>query len=241
MPRTHYTAADLERLSCNVKDVQTIITFRNEQLLNLFINEMQGQISDGMWENSRHTDWLWKHVIYRLGDETKVQVLSSWNIGKKSYPLAKELWDCVGYRMWGEQDETTAGYRTEKEVREAWRELNLAIYNATELPREDEIRKLKNEAYISHQNTVRELSHQAEAEKANVLGGENRYYAYLDEENHKGAMFVDCKVVNNEKGGYYYFVVNKCFKVEAGKLAEAFDEIRDLYFNSKNFKLLSVY
>lgn len=236
MPRTHYTAADLERLSCNVKDVETIFTFRNEQLLNLFLNEMQGQISDGMWENSRHTDWLWKNVIYRLGQETKVEVFNSWNIGRKSYPLVKELWDVIGYRLYGEQDETTAGYQTEREARAAWRELNLAIYNVTILPKDDLWRTKKSEADDIHRKAVQSLRNRSSKERMDVVG--NEYGGiYLDQENRKDYVSISTTVRETE----YWFIINKAFRVEMGHLAEGLEELRNMYRNTKSVRIISAY
>ena len=238
MPRTHYTAADLERISCKVKDAETIFTFRNEQLLNLFINEMQGQISDGMWENSRHTDWLWKNVLYRLGEETKVEVFNSWHIGKKSYPLCKELWDVVGYRLYGDQDETTAGYQTEKEVRAAWKELNTAIYNASAIKDDDPRVKERRDAYRAHQNLVNDLETRGREERKKACGGGDYCYGtYLDQENKKDYVSIDLKIWN----GTYYFVIDQVFRAEAGHLEEALDEIRDIAKNAKTVKLLTRY
>ena len=236
MPRTHYTAADLERLSCNVKDVETIITFRNEQLLNLWENEMSGQISDGMWENSNHTDWLWKNVIIRLGQETKVEVFSCWHIGRKSFGMPAELWEVIGDRLYGEGDETTAGYKTEREVRSAWREIAIAIANAKELPMDDLWRQKKNKAYKEYQEKVANLSHQAEAEKKAVVGN-NYGGVYLDEENQKGYFYIDAKIFN----GTYYFIMNSVFRVEAGHLAEAVEELREMARNAKSLKIQGKY
>lgn len=236
MSRTHYTAADLERLSCNVKDVDTIITFRNEQLLNLWINEMSGQISDGMWENSNKTEWLWKNIIYRLGPETKVEVFSSYRIGRRSFPMVKELWDVIGDRLYGEHDETTAGYQTEKEVRAAWKELNLAIYNVKELPRDDEWRTKRTKADSEFRSMVGNLRKQAQEEREKVTGN-NYGGVYLDPETRKTYMPIETVVWNET----YYFRINKAFKVPAGKLAEGLEEIRELSKKFQNFEIVSVY
>ena len=64
-------------------ELHTIITFRNQQLLDLWVNEMSGQISDGMWENSSNTEWLWRNVLLRLGEETKVESIAP--IGRRSF------------------------------------------------------------------------------------------------------------------------------------------------------------
>jgi hypothetical protein len=111
----------------NKGDVRTIITFRTQQLYDLWVNEFSGQISDGMWENSNKTEWLWQNVWVRLGNETKVEVRSIWRIGRKSFGMTKDLWDVIGDRIIEEN-----GFANEKEARAAWREIATAIYNAAE-------------------------------------------------------------------------------------------------------------
>lgn len=118
--------------------VRTIITFRNQQLLDLWENEMSGQISDGMWENSSHTNWLWENTWLRLGNETKVEVYSSYGIGRRSFGMTKELWDCVGDRI-----PIESGFKDEKEAKAAWREIATAIYNAKE---SEEVRNFARDA-----------------------------------------------------------------------------------------------
>lgn len=118
-------------------DIRTIITFRTQQLYDLWVNEMSGQISDGMWENARHTDWLWRNVLVTLGDETKVEVASAWGIGRRSFGMTKDLWDVIGDRIMDEN-----GFATEKEAKAAWREIAQAIYSATATPAAQSIREL---------------------------------------------------------------------------------------------------
>ena len=109
-----------------------IWTFRTQELMDLWINEMQGQISDGMWENSRGTEWLWQGAdIYTLGKETKLTLLGQSAYGlcdykqpKMSYPLGKELIDVIGDRAMEEN-----GFSDLRQLKEAWRELNEAIKN----------------------------------------------------------------------------------------------------------------
>ena len=109
-----------------------IWTFRTQELMDLWINEMQGQISDGMWENSRGTEWLWQGAdIYTLGKETKLILLGQSAYGlcdfkqpRMSYPLGKELIEVVGDRAMEE-----SGFSDLRQLKEAWRELNEAIKN----------------------------------------------------------------------------------------------------------------
>ena len=110
----------------NKKNIQTVITFRTQQLLDLWENEFKGQISDGIWENSRRTDWLWNGNVYvQLGEETKVETTSLWRIGRKSFGMTKDLWDIIGDRIISEN-----GFKDEKEAKKAWREIAMAIFNA---------------------------------------------------------------------------------------------------------------
>ena len=107
-------------------NVQTVITFRTQQLLDLWLNEFEGQISDGEWENCRKTDWLWNNKVWlQLGDKTKVEVRYNWMIGRKRFGMVQELWDAVGNRIIGEN-----GFVDEKEAKKAWREIAVAIYEA---------------------------------------------------------------------------------------------------------------
>lgn len=106
-------------------EVETIITFRTQQLMDLWYNEIQGQISDGMWENSRNTDWIWRHVWVKLGEETKVES-KSWHIGRKNFFLTKELEEIIGERATEE-----AGFDSMKSMREGWKEIATAIRNVS--------------------------------------------------------------------------------------------------------------
>lgn len=112
----------------------TVITFRTQRLLDLFKKEMQGQISDGMWENCRNTDWLWRNVACVLGNETRVVVSYGFVIGKKNFMINSTLWDCIGERILKELE-----YSSKKEVYADWREIAEAIHNAREM--NDEERK----------------------------------------------------------------------------------------------------
>ena len=107
----------------NKTEIQTIITFRNQQLLDLWVNEMSGQISDGMWENSRNTEWLWRNVLLRGGKETKVETIAP--VGRRSFGMSSELWSAIGDRILDEN-----GFETEKEAKKAWAEIAAAIRNA---------------------------------------------------------------------------------------------------------------
>ena len=116
----------------STKCFNTVIVFRTQQLMDLWVNEMQGQISDGMWENCRKTDWLWRNEAHILGEKTEVKVVYSWQVGKKNYPLTKQLWECVGERILEEN-----GFADKKEATKAWKEILEAIQNATVMTEED--------------------------------------------------------------------------------------------------------
>ena len=131
----------------NKTELHTIITFRNQQLLDLWVNEMSGQISDGMWENSRNTEWLWRNVLLRLGEETKVESIAP--VGRRSFGMSPELWSCVGDRILDEN-----GFETEKDAKKAWAEIAAAIrnaeysrevYNVIEEAKEERDRKVKEQ------------------------------------------------------------------------------------------------
>ena len=128
---THVNQTDINN---STKGFNTVITFRTQRLLDLFKKEMQGQISDGMWENCRNTDWLWRNVACVLGDETRVVVSYKFLIGKKNFMIGSTLWDCIGERILRELE-----YSSKKEVYADWREIAEAICNAREM--NDEERK----------------------------------------------------------------------------------------------------
>ena len=128
---THANQTDINN---STSRFNTVITFRTQRLLDLFRKEMQGQISDGMWENSRNTDWLWRNVACVLGNETRVVVSYSFVIGKKNFMINSSLWDCIGERILKELE-----YSSKKEVYADWREIAEAIRNAREM--NDEERK----------------------------------------------------------------------------------------------------
>ena len=128
---THVNQTDINNAT---RGFNTVIVFRTQRLLDLFKKEMQGQISDGMWENSRNTDWLWRNVACVLGDETRVVVSYRFLIGKKDFMIGSTLWDCIGERILKELE-----YSSKKEVYADWREIAEAIRNAREM--NDEERK----------------------------------------------------------------------------------------------------
>lgn len=129
---THVNQTDINN---STKGFNTVIVFRTQRLLDLFKKEMQGQISDGMWENCRNTDWLWRNVACVLGDETRVIVAYKFLIGKKNFMINSSLWDCIGERILRELE-----YSSKKEVYADWREIAEAICNAREM--NDEERKI---------------------------------------------------------------------------------------------------
>ena len=128
---THANQTDINN---STSRFNTVIVFRTQRLLDLFKKVMLGQISDGMWENSRNTNWLWRNVACVLGDETRVVVSYSFVIGKKNFMINSTLWDCIGERILRELE-----YSSKKEVYADWREIAEAIRNAREM--NDEERK----------------------------------------------------------------------------------------------------
>lgn len=128
---THANQTDINN---STSGFNTVIVFRTQRLLDLFKKVMQGQISDGMWENSRDTDWLWRNVACVLGNETRVVVSYRFLIGKKNFMIDSTLWDCIGERILKELE-----YSSKKEVYADWREIAEAIRNAREM--NDEERK----------------------------------------------------------------------------------------------------
>lgn len=111
-----------------------IWSFRTQEQMDLWINEMQGQISDGMWENSNGTDWLWKgYDIFTVNPEkpTSLVCLGSWGWQRRrtSFGMSKDLIDCIEERIY-----TRNGfeYGDIRSLKAAWKEIQEAIKNATE-------------------------------------------------------------------------------------------------------------
>lgn len=119
-----------------ISRAEVILTFANQKLLNLWENEISGQISDGMWENSRNIDWLWKNSATRLGDTTKVEVTNQYIVGKKSFPLSGELKSIIGERA-----TEKSGFKDMKEMSQAWAEISNAISNVSENKEQRQVRE----------------------------------------------------------------------------------------------------
>ena len=103
--------------------------------MDLFINSMRGQISDGQWKNSRNTVWLWGGAdIFRLGDKTELKYGGYCWSKKTGYPLTKDLIDCISERIYTENGFT---YGDVKALRAAWKEVAEAIKNWKDMSREE--------------------------------------------------------------------------------------------------------
>lgn len=91
----------------NKKNVGTII-FHNAAQLALFTNELDGQISDGMWENTRPDGHyiFWHSLDHAIGENVGVKTNEHYShygrerCMKNNYNfMSSELLDCVGDRM----------------------------------------------------------------------------------------------------------------------------------------------
>lgn len=214
----------------NKTEIQTIITFRNQQLLDLWVNEMSGQISDGMWENSSNTEWLWRNVLLRLGEETKVESIAP--VGRRSFGMSPELWSCVGDRILDEN-----GFETEKDAKKAWAEIAAAIRNA-EYSRE--VYNVIEEAKEERDRKVKEqwpelLKEWLEAGiEDSSSDGYRSYSLWLDPENKTGYTSVgrgftregELRTVISYGGGTY--------NVKKGHVKEAIEAIRTFHRTMKS-------
>lgn len=220
----------------NKCEVSTIITFRTQQLLDLWLNEMQGQISDGMWENSPKTEWLWRNTMVRLGNETKVEIYGNWMVGRKSFGMNGELWDIIGDRIMDEN-----GFATEKEAKAAWQEIATAIANVTKSNEVDTIRKEAQKAKEDNvKSQIKGLIDEWEAVTGKRPENETTY-AYISYEfNEHDVAYLDGSV--RKQHSYFFLHVNSDSKgnlkhrieyhdtkwiVPAGKLAEAVEAIKE--------------
>ena len=213
----------------NKTEIQTIITFRNQQLLDLWVNEMSGQISDGYWENSRNTKWLWKGVLLKLGEETKVESTAT---GRRSFGMSPELWSCVGDRILDEN-----GFETEKDAKRAWAEIATAIRNA-EYSREiyNVIKEAKEERDRKTEEQWPELL--KEWEEAGIeKSGSGLYSFYMNPKEKSGWVQVT-KFLDQE--GNLKTAINSIigtstsYRVKKGHVKEAIEAIRTFYKTMKS-------
>ena len=115
----------------SVMKVKTVITFKDQRLLNFWKNFMEGQISDGAWENSNNTDWLWAQSLAGLGDENNVRVINSYCVGRKTYKWDKtfeQLIDDGTCTDWI----TDSGFADKKEFKQAFNTVSNMIRDYTE-------------------------------------------------------------------------------------------------------------
>lgn len=219
----------------NKGDVRTIITFRTQQLYDLWVNEFSGQISDGMWENSNKTEWLWQNVWVRMGNETKVEVYSIWRIGRKSFGMTKDLWEVIGDRIIEEN-----GFASEKEARAAWREIATAIYNAAET---QEARKFCERLAQEKKDKVNSQKEEMYQEWRDVCGDSkdisNYSYMHYDFNEHdvkycdgsvrKQHSYLFLHLQADSEGNLKHKIqYNSAYwYVPAGKLAEAIEAIKE--------------
>lgn len=115
----------------SVMKVKTVITFKDQRLLNFWKNFMEGQISDGAWENSNNTDWLWAQSLAGLGDENRVRVINSYCVGRKTYKWDKtfeQLIDDGTCTDWI----TDSGFADKKEFKQAFNTVSNMIRDYTE-------------------------------------------------------------------------------------------------------------
>ena len=79
-------------------EVRTLILLQNETQRKLW-EEMQGQISDGKWEECKNTEWLWNNELALVvpGLETPQVICKyAYLIGKKNYFMSPDLRQNIG-------------------------------------------------------------------------------------------------------------------------------------------------
>ena len=214
----------------NKTEIHTIITFRNQQLLDLWVNEMSGQISDGMWENSRNTEWLWRNVLLRLGEETKVETIGI--VGRRSFGMNSELWSCVGDRILDEN-----GFETEKDAKRAWAEIATAVRNA-EYSREvyNVIEEAKEEREKKAKGQWPELLKEwLEAGVEDSSSADYRSYSFwLDPENKTGYASVRRGFTREGELRTVISYVGSTYNVKKGHVKEAIEAIRTFHKTMKS-------
>lgn len=218
-------------------NTRIVFVFRNQQLLDLWINEMQGQISDGMWENSRKTEWLWRNeIVYRFGDKTQLLVDSLWMVGKKNFFMTKDLWECIGDRIMDEN-----GFATEKEAKAAWRELAMAIYTPELSPEPEAIahkyRDMREKNVKSQIDTLKQEWWDLGLED----GYEKRYattYIWSKEETGHSTGYVSVEPRADKEGNLMHQINydSRSYLVKVGKLKEALETLRNFVKTMETYK-----
>ena len=220
---------DLNR-RVNKTELHTIITFRNQQLLDLWVNEMSGQISDGMWENSSNTEWLWRNVLLRLGEKTKVESIAP--VGRRSFGMSSELWSCVGDRILDEN-----GFESEKDAKKAWAEIAAAIRNA-EYSRE--VYNVIEEAKEERDRKVKEqwpelLKEWLEAGIEDSSSADYHSYSFwVDPENKTGYTSVGRGFTREGELRTVIRYGNSTYNVKKGHVKEAIEAIRTFHKTMKS-------
>ena len=213
----------------NKTEIQTIITFRNQQLLDLWVNEMSGQISDGYWENSRNTEWLWRGVLLRLGEETKVESIAT---GRRTFGMSPELWRCVGDRILDEN-----GFETEKDAKGAWAEIAAAIRNAEY---SEEVYNVIEEAKEERRKKVKEQWPELLKEwtEAGVEGSGSAdchtYSFWLEPENKRGYTAIRRGFTREGELRTVISYVGSTYNVKKGHVKEAIEAIRTFHKTMKS-------
>lgn len=86
---------------------QCTFHFRNKALQDLWENELMGQISDGMWENTPGTGWIfWASLKQSVGGATKIEGPVPGDVRKSFNFASRELLDIIGDQMLEEIQKT---------------------------------------------------------------------------------------------------------------------------------------
>ena len=115
----------------SVMHARTVITFKDQRLLNFWKNFMEGQLSDGAWENSNNTDWLWAQSLAGLGAENRVCVMNSYCAGRKTYKWDKVFENLIDNGTCTDWI-TDSGFADKKEFKEAFNTVSNMIRDYTE-------------------------------------------------------------------------------------------------------------
>lgn len=97
-------------------ETQKILVFRTNVQAILWQKEIEGQLSDGQWENTKPNDhweyWTWVRVLSLEKSVTHHKHIGrSFHVRKDDYALgSKDLLDCIGGRMVAYARLALAGY-----------------------------------------------------------------------------------------------------------------------------------
>lgn len=221
-------------INSSITSFSTVMVFRNQQLMDLWINEMREQIMHGLLK-AKNSNWLYFNTAHILGDKTEVIVDSTYRIGRKTFILTKNDWECMETRVMEEN-----GFANKKEAVKAWKEILRAIQNARLMTLEE------RELYVDEPfNRKRSVLENLRKESETVF---EKLTNYFGEKNVDKNLYRGMVIITNQINGVSISVCPKYFE-ELNKVAftvsirefiqvRTFEEIIEAVELFKNFYIV---